>query len=112
MAKRSLFFGALIIVLASGFFFVGCDTGGVNSDTFIAVTGITGVPTAAIAGNALPLSGTVEPSNATDKTIVWSGSGVSGGDDKPVQALPAFPQIPGAAGKAPFESPKNSLMRL
>jgi len=38
---------------------------------FVAVTGITGVPTTASVGS-LALSGTVMPSNATNKTIVWS----------------------------------------
>ena len=42
-----------------------------NSNAFVAVTGITGVPTTALAGN-LTLSATVEPSNATNKTINWS----------------------------------------
>jgi len=39
---------------------------------FIAVTGITGVPTAATAKTPLTLTGTVAPTNATNKTIVWS----------------------------------------
>jgi len=39
---------------------------------FVAVTGITGVPTSATAGTALTLTGTVNPSNATNKTITWS----------------------------------------
>jgi hypothetical protein len=42
------------------------------TDAFVAVTNITGVPTAATIGTALALSGTVEPSNATKKTISWS----------------------------------------
>ena len=41
-------------------------------NTFIAVTGITGVPTSATVGTSLTLSGTVSPSNATNKTIDWS----------------------------------------
>jgi len=40
--------------------------------TFVPVTGITDVPTAATAGEPLALSGTVTPSNATNSTIVWS----------------------------------------
>jgi hypothetical protein len=39
---------------------------------FVAVTNITNVPTAATAGTTLALTSTVEPSNATNKTIVWS----------------------------------------
>lgn len=40
--------------------------------TFVAVTSITGVPTSGTAGTALTLTGTVNPSNATNKTIIWS----------------------------------------
>lgn len=43
-----------------------------TSIDFVAVTGITGVPTTANAGTPLALTGTVAPSNATNKTIVWS----------------------------------------
>jgi hypothetical protein len=43
-----------------------------GGSNFVAVTNITGVPTAATAGTALALTSTVEPSNATNKTIVWS----------------------------------------
>ncbi|MCL2154224.1 MAG: hypothetical protein FWH53_01030 [Leptospirales bacterium] len=39
---------------------------------FVAVTGITGVPTSVTAENSLTLTETVVPSNATYKTIVWS----------------------------------------
>gem|GEM_PF-2330881 len=39
---------------------------------FVPVTDITGVPTTATAGTSLPLTGTVVPSNATNRTIVWS----------------------------------------
>jgi len=39
---------------------------------FVAVTNITGIPSGAIVGNPITLSGTVKPSNATNKTIVWS----------------------------------------
>ena len=38
----------------------------------VPVTSITGVPTTATAGIALTLSGTVNPSGATNKTITWS----------------------------------------
>jgi len=40
--------------------------------TFVAVTGITNVPTTATAESALTLSGTVAPSNATNQVITWS----------------------------------------
>jgi hypothetical protein len=38
----------------------------------VAVTGITGVPETVTVGVPLTLSGTVKPSNATNKTITWS----------------------------------------
>jgi len=38
----------------------------------VAVTNISGIPTTAQINTMLTLSGTVEPSNATNKTIVWS----------------------------------------
>jgi hypothetical protein len=41
---------------------------------YIAVTGITGVPTTATAGTGLALSGTALPNNATNQMIVWSVS--------------------------------------
>jgi endo-1,4-beta-xylanase len=43
----------------------------VNSN-FVPVTSITGVPTAATVGNPLTLTGTVNPSNATNRTITWN----------------------------------------
>ena len=43
-----------------------------TASSFVPVTGITGVPAIAIVGTPLTLSGTVTPSNATNKTIVWS----------------------------------------
>ena len=39
---------------------------------FVAVTGISGVPTTAVINVELTLTGTVAPANATNKTIVWS----------------------------------------
>ena len=39
---------------------------------FVAVTDITGVPTTAIAGTPLTLTGTVVPTSATNKTITWN----------------------------------------
>ena len=43
-----------------------------TSPIFVPVTNIIGVPTTATAGIPLTLTGTVVPSNATNKTIVWS----------------------------------------
>jgi uncharacterized repeat protein (TIGR02543 family) len=59
--------------------------GGGHGD-FVAVTGITGVPTAATVNTPLTLSGTVQPAAATNRTIVWSvqdagttGASINGG---------------------------------
>ena len=40
--------------------------------SFVPVTSIIGVPSTATAGTSLTLNGTVNPSNATNKAIVWS----------------------------------------
>jgi formylglycine-generating enzyme required for sulfatase activity len=57
----------------------------ITIDPFVAVTGITGVPASATAGTDHSLTGTVEPGNATNRTILWSvkdpgttGAAVSG----------------------------------
>jgi hypothetical protein len=42
------------------------------TNTFVAVSGVSGVPTSGTAGTPLNLSGSVAPSDATNKTIVWS----------------------------------------
>ena len=47
------------------------DTGG-EGPGFVAVTRITGLPSYKQTNNDLPLSGTVLPSDATNKTIAWS----------------------------------------
>jgi uncharacterized protein YjdB len=44
----------------------------VPAPTHVPVTSITAVPTAATAGTPLTLTGTVNPSEATNKTITWS----------------------------------------
>ena len=50
------------------------------SAAHVSVTSITGVPTTATAGTSLALTGTVNPSNATNKAITWSvvSSGTTG----------------------------------
>jgi hypothetical protein len=56
------------------------DTGIITADiilyarwiTFRAVTEISGVTTAAVQGSAAVLTGTVEPANATNRTIIWT----------------------------------------
>ncbi|MCL1809113.1 MAG: dockerin type I domain-containing protein [Clostridiales bacterium] len=59
----------------------------VNEKPFFPVTGITGLPTAGVAGTPVVLTGTVAPANATNQTIVWSikdqgatGATISGGN--------------------------------
>ena len=47
------------------------------ASNFVAVTDIIGVPTQAIAGKPLTLSGTVIPAGATNQAIEWSVSGVA-----------------------------------
>jgi endo-1,4-beta-xylanase len=42
------------------------------NDAFVAVTGITGIPETGTINTALTLAGTVKPSTATQKNIVWS----------------------------------------
>jgi hypothetical protein len=70
--KKLLFsLGVLAAMLTFAFVLTGCETDPPD-DNFIAVTNITGVPTAATIGVDLTLTGTVVPSNATNKTIVWS----------------------------------------
>jgi len=44
----------------------------ITKQAFVAVTGISGVPDKATADTPLTLTGTVAPSNATNKTIEWS----------------------------------------
>jgi endo-1,4-beta-xylanase len=52
------------------------------SVTFKAVSAISGVPSAMVAGTPLTLSGTVEPADATKRTIVWrvGNAGTTGAD--------------------------------
>jgi len=65
-------FLAFIVIAFTVLSLTGCDNATTPSGGFVAVTGITGVPTAATAGTPLTLIGTVEPANATNKAIVWS----------------------------------------
>jgi hypothetical protein len=61
------------LITAAGLALTGCSNpSGGDRDPFVPVTTITGLPSAATAGIPLTLTGTVEPSNATNKAIVWS----------------------------------------
>jgi len=61
----------LFIVLIPLLTFFSCEEKK-SEPAFVAVTDIIDVPTTATVDSALTLSGTVIPSNATNKTIVWS----------------------------------------
>jgi len=61
----------LFIILIPLLTFFGCEEKE-GKPTFVAVTDIIDVPTTATVDSALTLSGMVIPSNATNKTIVWS----------------------------------------
>jgi hypothetical protein len=50
----------------------GGPGGGDDPPAFVAVTNITGVPAEATVDDFFTLTGTVIPSNATNKTIIWS----------------------------------------
>jgi hypothetical protein len=68
-------FGMLALALAFSLVLAGCEDATKETPapaTFVAVTGITGVPTGATVETDLALSGTAAPANATNKTIVWS----------------------------------------
>ena len=51
---------------------IGIKYDNTDDETFVAVTGITGVAIEMTAGETITLSGTVAPDNATNKYIVWS----------------------------------------
>ncbi|MCL2068032.1 MAG: SUMF1/EgtB/PvdO family nonheme iron enzyme [Treponema sp.] len=60
-------------ILSLGIFACDDGTNGTGTDpVFVAVTSITGVPTGGVKEEPLTLTGTVNPGNATNKTIVWS----------------------------------------
>jgi heat shock protein HslJ len=49
---------------------------GADDDGFVAVNSITGVPASGTVGTALTLTGTVNPNDATNKSIVWTAKTV------------------------------------
>jgi hypothetical protein len=78
---KSFVVGMLTAALTFGVISAGCDNGTSpgGNDAFVAVTEITDLPTAAILNIPLKLDGTVKPSDATNRTIAWSGADVSDG---------------------------------
>ena len=68
-AKVPLVIIAFVAIV--GFSVAGCKTEEEPEKKFVAVTGITGLPTTATVGTAFTLAGTVEPDNATNKAITW-----------------------------------------
>ena len=78
-ATKSIRLCTVALVAAIAVSMTGCPndtttTNGSGNENagFVAVTGITGVPTTATIGMPLPLAGTVAPPNATNRTIAWS----------------------------------------
>ena len=71
MKKAVTLFGAVVLAAIIGALMLACGTDASHA-RFVPVTGITAVPGAAAAGTALPLTGTVQPYNATNQTIAWS----------------------------------------
>ena len=82
--KKFMGFLVCLIFLVLGLMFVSCDDVITNDPTpppgpgpgpgnndFVAVTSITGVPDTGNVGT-FTLGGTVNPSNATNRTITWS----------------------------------------
>jgi hypothetical protein len=67
---------ALVALLALA---AGCNNGttGGGGLVLIPVTGISGVPKVAVKDRPLTLNGIVEPANASNRIIVWSGTGVN-----------------------------------
>ncbi|MCL2067574.1 MAG: hypothetical protein FWG99_08930 [Treponema sp.] len=74
MKKSIKVLGIVALTAIIGFSITGCETDGGSSGNFVAVTSITGVPATGTAGTPLTLTGTVVPSGATNKTIIWSVS--------------------------------------
>ena len=73
-ATKNIRLCAIALAAAIAVSMTGCpnDTTRTEGGTFVPVTDITGVPTQATAGTPLTLTGTVVPSGATNRAIVWS----------------------------------------
>jgi len=73
-ATKNIRLCAVALTVAIAVSMTGCpnDTTSTGGGTFVPVTDITGMPTRATVEMPLPLAGTVVPSSATNRTIVWS----------------------------------------
>ncbi|MDR1250728.1 MAG: hypothetical protein LBK62_01025, partial [Treponema sp.] len=92
----AVFFAAIFAALAFAFVMAGCEQPTSPADSFVPVTGITGVPDTGAAGTELDLTGArVEPYNATGQTIVWTvkNAGTTG-----VTAITGGKATPATAG--------------
>jgi hypothetical protein len=104
---------AIFACLAVTTFFSGCNKENEpDSDDFIAVTGITGVSTVAETGKPLSLTATVSPSDATNRTVVWTvknagttGANITGGNTLTVSAAGTVTVTATIAGGATRTAP-------
>jgi hypothetical protein len=73
MKKKLALSTMLVCLLALGF--ISCDNGTTSDNppppSFVAVTSISGVQTSGVKNTVVTLTGTVNPADATNKTIVW-----------------------------------------
>ena len=72
--KHFLYLKVIILALILSFTACGGSGSSRGGDSFIPVMDITGVNTVATACTHLALSGNVEPSDATNQTIIWSNN--------------------------------------
>ena len=83
MKSMVKFLGIIAFVVIAGFYLVSCDTGASrpgggdsNTGTTVAVTGVTlnKQNTFMVVGGTEPLTATVAPANATNRSVTWSSS--------------------------------------
>jgi endo-1,4-beta-xylanase len=74
MKKKLVLSAMLVVTLALGLSLLGCPTDGGDDQlpSFVAVTSIGGVPTGGVKNTVVTLTGTVNPADATNKTIAWT----------------------------------------
>ena len=84
MKKFRKLFGITTLAVVIGVSMAGCDDGTTKPpDNFVPVTDITGIPSGKQTDVDMSLNGTVVPSTATNKTIVWSISVDDDGSAEP-----------------------------